>query len=215
VQCTRSEYRRLALMLVGAMTFGCSDRHTIAGPELENSAAPPQALLYEDAGIYVARGAIVRRTIVLDHDYTASATITKKDGGYLWIEQAGLLLYFPKGAVVEDLVVTATAYAGNRVVYDFQPHGTMFNTPIYVVQGMRYTELNTPRSAKNRPEVWGGYLPNGLSDVSSDGTGSFSEIFAGQYSGKGNDSYGYFATTHFSGYAMASGRAQPGNTSTQ
>jgi hypothetical protein len=51
---------------------------------------------------------------------------------------------------------------------------------------------------------------NGLLDVSDDGTGTFSETYNGDYYGKGNDALGYFATTHFSSYAMASGRCSDG-----
>jgi hypothetical protein len=203
VKLMKNFYRRAALATLGAVLWGCTDRATIAGPDLKT--------VHRGASdaTYTARGAIVRRTVQLPADISASATITKKDGGYIYIAEAGLYLVFPKNAVSADLVVTATAYAGNRVVYDFEPHGTVFNAPIYVVQELRYTELNTPRSEKQRPAVWGGYLLNGLADIADDGTGSFSQVFAGDYYGKGNDALAYFSTTHFSGYAMASGRQCP------
>jgi hypothetical protein len=149
-------------------------------------------------------GAIVRRTVALDTDIVATTLVTVKDGGLIWIEQAGLFVYFPKHAVSTDLQVTVTANAGNRLIYSFEPHGTVFELPIYIGQLVRYTELNTPRG-KKRPVPWGGYLEYGLADVTSDGNGNFKEVFNATYDGSGNDTYAYFSTTHFSGYALASG----------
>jgi hypothetical protein len=112
----------------------------------------------------------------------------------------------PMCAVTADLQVRATAHMGNKIVYDFQPHGTQFATPIYVAQLLLNTELHNSRARNKRPEIWGGYLAHGLEDVDVDGTGYFAEVFNGAYSGRGLETYAVFTTTHFSGYALASGR---------
>jgi hypothetical protein len=158
-------------------------------------------------GSTLTRGMIVKRTTNVNEDIVATTTVTP-EGGWLWMEDAGLFLYFTKGAVASDMVVTVTAYKGNRVIYSFEPHGTVFDAPVYVGQALLNTELNTPRSAKQRPPLWAGYLPNGIADVALDGTGSFSEAFDAFYYGKGNDAFGVFTIMHFSGYAMASGRRE-------
>ena len=197
-------FRHGAVLGTAAVTLACAERATSPTPQLTTLESASIASVSGSGN-----GAIVRRTVALDQDEVVTGTITKQ-GGQLYLPKAGLYLVFSKGAVTEDLVVTATAYAGNRVIYDFQPHGTVFSAPVYFAQELRNTELNTPRSAKNRPPVFGGYLLNGLSDVSVDGIGAFAETFAGDYYGKGNDALGYFATTHFSSYAMASGRCSDG-----
>jgi hypothetical protein len=158
-------------------------------------------------GMSVTRGTLVKRTFTIAHEISATATITPT-GGMLSLPEAGLLLYFPEGAVSTPLTVTATALVGNRVAYNFEPHGTVFNTPIYVAQELLDTELNTPRARKQRPDVWAGYLANGAADILSDGSANFTEVFDAFYYGKGNDTYAIFTTAHFSGYAMASGRRE-------
>lgn len=188
----------ICVALIGACG---GDRAGPTAPSAPVTLAPEHRLAHSTA---LATGMIVKRTVTLTDDIAATTIVTKQ-GGWLEIPQAGLILYFPKGAVSSDLTVTATAYKGNKVVYGFEPHGTVFNTPVYVAQLLRNTELNTPRN-KNRATPWAGYLAAGLSDVGQDGTGYFAEVFNAQYFGKGNDTYAVFTTTHFSGYALASGR---------
>ena len=174
--------------------------------------APSSPLVYADVAPastshFIAKGQVVKRTRTIDSEIVVTKTITPK-GGYIYVRKAGLYLLFPEGAVAQNLEVSVVAHAGNRLVYSFEPHGTTFLKPIYFLQELRYTELNTPRSERNRPDVWGGYLERGPDDVGTDGYGSFTEVFDGFYHGKGNDALAYFTTTHFSGYAMASGRRE-------
>ena len=197
----RHAFPPIAAVLIG----GCgSDRTNPTAPTAPMTLAPQREVAHSTA---ISSGMIVKRTVTLNDDVTTTTTVTKQ-GGWLEIPTAGLILYFPKGAVTEDLVVTATAHKGNKVVYSFEPHGTVFNTPVYVAQLLKDTELNTPRS-KNRTIPWAGYLADGLLDVSDDGNGHFAEVFAAALYGKGNDTYAVFTTTHFSGYALASGRCSP------
>ena len=153
---------------------------------------------------HVARGLLVRRDVNLADDVSATATITPR-GGFLALREAGLLLYFPSGAVSRSVEITATAVKGNRVVYDFQPHGLTFARPIYVAQSLAATELDPPRGQKT-PAVWAGYLDHGEADLHGDGGAVFSETFDVFFQGTGRNTLAVFTTTHFSGYAMASGR---------
>jgi hypothetical protein len=194
----------LVPLLLAASAVACNDA---TAPQTEMRRAGRAAATHTDA---IAKGLIVKRTTTLVADEVVTTTVTPA-GGWLYMPQAGLYLYFPQGAVSSDLVVTATAHAGSRVTYDFQPHGTVFATPVYIAQLLLNTELNTPRAKNRRPDVWGGYLSHGLEDVEVDGTGYFSEVFNAAYGGKGSETYAVFTTTHFSGYALASGRRESAN----
>lgn len=186
-------------LVVVAVAVGCRDR---AGPLAPDEArAGPEAAFGKTV---VTRNLILKRSTSLETDIVATATITP-DGGWLQIKEAGLILVFSPGAVTQDLAVTAIAHGGNRVVYSFEPHGAVFHQPVYVAQELRYTEARISKGGK-QPDIWGGYLANGLNDIATDGSGSFTEVFAAAYYGKGNETLGAFAISHFSGYAYASGR---------
>jgi len=189
-----------AALLIGA---GCGDSPTgTTPPALERGGAT--ASLHEG---YIAQGYLVKRNFTLPNDTSVSTTITP-EGGFLWFAEVGLFMYFPEGAVSAPITVTATALKGNRTAYDFQPHGTVFNTPIYVAQELLLTELNTPRAKQKRPEVWGAYLSHGAEDILSDGSARLTEVFNAFYHGKGSETLAVFTTTHFSGYAFGSGRRE-------
>jgi hypothetical protein len=198
----RRYYRYASAAAVCIAAAGCGDATRASAP-------PTDAAPLERAAIAArterAHGSLVRRTNQVAEGLSASATITP-EGGWLSIPGAGLVVWFPKGAVDVDLVVTASVIHSSRIAYDFQPHGTVFNVPIYVAQLLSGTELDSPRSGKNRPSVYAGYLANGSADVSSDGIATFAEVFNAAYVGSGKQTLVVFQTSHFSGYAMASGR---------
>ena len=197
--------RCVPVLFVAAVIAACAD--SVA------PTAPIRRLEVELAKTnhFVAKGKIVRRTRDIDVESRATRRVGPR-GGYVYHRKAGLYLLIPEGALASEMDITIVAHAGNRVVYTFEPHGTVFAKPIYVIQEIRYTELNTPRSERNRPEVWGGYLENGMVDITPEGDGLFTEWFPGFYHGKGNDALAFFTTTHFSGYAMASGRRESTST---
>jgi hypothetical protein len=193
----------MTLLFALVAQLGCGDASSVAAPQLASHAS---ILRVAATPAYVARGAIVHRRLPLNTDLSATAIIGPR-GGSLTIPDAGLTVLFPRGALSSRVSITAYAYAGNRVVYDFEPHGLVFNVPVIVMQRLRGTALNV--NPRGRPNVWGGYLPLGLADVDPSDTGSFSQVFPGTYGGAaGGDAYAFFSTSHFSGYAMASGRRE-------
>ena len=147
---------------------------------------------------------IVNRIVALAEDISTSTTVGP-EGGALVLPAAGLVIYFPPGAVTETMTISATALKGSGIVYDFQPHGTTFAAPIFVTQQLAVTELNSPKSFKKRLELYGGYLTNGTDDILADGTANFAELFEAMLYGDGTERLAVFSTNHFSGYAMASG----------
>jgi hypothetical protein len=190
-------WRWSALPLVVAVAVACHERASPFAPD--DARAGPGAAFGK-----TAKNQVLRRSTLLHTDIVATATITP-DGGWLQIREAGLLLYFPAGAVEQDLAVTAIAYRGNKVVYSFEPHGAVFLQPVLVVQELRYTLAKTPKGGAH-PDIWGVYLENGLQDVAKDGSASFAEVFDAEFYGSGDRMLGAFAIGHFSGYAYASGR---------
>jgi len=207
MRCSSGALRYLTTALAVFVAGACVDNASLTAPSDDSApvAIPPS---FDETPVQTLSGGIVvKRTSVINTDIVVTQTITA-DGGWIAIPDAGLYLYFPRGAVSEPLTVTATAHKGNKVVYSFEPHGTHFNTPVYMAQLLRYTELNTPRNRKTQVP-WYGYMPDGLADVNEDGTAQFAEVFNAEYYGKGNETYALGSTTHFSGYALASGRRDP------
>jgi hypothetical protein len=146
---------------------------------------------------------VIKRSKALAKDLVATATITPR-GGTLSIPDAGLLVVFPRGAVSRNLVVTATANRGNDVVYSFEPHGTKFNQPVAIAQLASLTTY-AKKKGETRPDIHGGYLLRGPSDIDALGTGTFSETFPALFADREGGTYVYFFTNHFSGFALASG----------
>src|SRR5262249_18297458 len=81
------------------------------------------------------KGNPVLRTSPLHGSVTVSATIGVR-GGTLVMPEAGATLVVPPLAVDHDVVVTMTAHAGNKVQYDFGPHGTQFRIPLVLTQSL-------------------------------------------------------------------------------
>jgi hypothetical protein len=139
----------------------------------------------------------------LKDDIIATTTVTPA-GGSLQIPEAGLLVVFPAGAVSRNLVISVKAQRGKDIVYFFEPHGTQFSVPITIAQQLSVTTY-AKKNGEKRPEILGGYLLHGEQDVDGQGNGSFSETFPTSYGNHANHAYVVFTTSHFSGYALASG----------
>jgi hypothetical protein len=194
----RMLYRHAATSAVFIAATGCGDGPTAIEPNLQltqTSAAARNG---------VKPSALVKRNGSLKSNVSASAEVTP-EGGFVALPQAGLFLYIPPGALSQTTVITATALKGNRIAYDFQPHGLTFNTPVYIAQATQDTELDTSNDTKKRPDVWGGYLRRGSADILPDGRATFSEVFDAFYQGTGNETLVIFGTSHFSGYGLVSG----------
>jgi hypothetical protein len=128
------------------------------------------------------------------------------------LKAAGLRVSFPQTSMSAPTRVCLTAHAGDLLTYTFQPHGLQFNQPILVQQDLRgTTAFHHPLLAEG---ILGGYLLNGVAaDVDADGVGQFEETFTttvfddGDLPTKTTPARATFSTSHFSGYALASGRA--------
>lgn len=84
---------------------------------------------------------VLRRSEALDETEVVSATVGA-DGAVLELEDAGLRVYIPKGALSERTLITVEAPEGDLVGYHFSPHGLQFAKPVVLVQELEDTEAD-------------------------------------------------------------------------
>jgi hypothetical protein len=145
---------------------------------------------------------VLRRDTRIKRDVSVTRVIGAA-GGLLWVEDAGLALVVPAGALRNSVAITVVARKGDQLVYEFLPHGLTFARPVLVMQDIRETSA-WPLSKD--AAIVGGYLANGANDVDGDGFARFAERFQVSTAYIGAP-FVLFGTSHFSGYALASGRA--------
>lgn len=207
---SRCTFARAATAIAAAATLaGCGERSSLTAPETQ---APPVAVPAPDSVSRTANPGsqlpVLTRSAPLANDVAASGTIGGR-GGTIALPGTGLYVYFPAGAVNQRTTFTVVASAGALVSYTISPH-TVFKVPVALIQDLGYT------AARNDPmlaaALQGGYLANGESDIDPKGAGRFAETFstvllAGDDHEGRSTSFAVFYTTHFSGYAYASGRS--------
>jgi hypothetical protein len=191
--------RRTVVITIFAGLIGCGERPGPVEPGLTRFDSPLSA-----AQGHQERAKIIQRAERLKAAVVARTTVTP-EGGTLLIEEAGLMVVFPRGAVSRNLVVTAKAHRGKAIIYSFDPHGTQFNRPVAIGQLLSATKYDR-KKREHQPELHGGYLAHGEGDVDALGVGTFSETFGTTYAERAKGTYVFFVTSHFSGFALASGR---------
>jgi hypothetical protein len=196
---------------VAALSFvaACGDATTPTMPAAPAAPAAAAPVFSTGTGEYIGFAAALARTTPLNKTYTATARIGAK-GGQIRINEAGLTITFPEGAVRGQERITVTAHAGNYVVYSFQPHGLIFREPVKVTQDLRETAANKDMALAER--LLGAYLPDDLSDLDlSTGQAKVAEKFMVSIDpemNKVNPRWARFHINHFSGYILASGFAE-------
>ena len=206
--------RPIAALAVLVAATACADRGAPSAPVSPDIDAPALTAARpggsgDGAPTYIASGKVLRRTVWENRDVTASAYVTPERGGRLEIRSAGVRVHFPAGAVQQPMWVTLTAFAGNKVIYELGPHGTQFLVPILIEQDLKDTKAFLDGALAH--DLFGGYAPAGLADVSSDGTVNVSETFPVdlQPDTQRVARWARFHTTHFSTYVLASGKISP------
>ena len=137
---------------------------------------------------------VVQRTLPLQQNYTATATIGTA-GGSIAIPAAGFRITFPAGAVSAPVTVRATALAGSNVAYEFEPHGITFAKEPVISQDLGLTSvvgqlLSTP--------LQGGYFAD--DSLLGDGVATISETRPATVDLLRLRTT--FTIRHFSGYAV-------------
>ena len=142
------------------------------------------------------------QTITPAHRLTALAapiTVSKKIGvlgGTLAIPQAGITVVVPPLAVATTQTISITAMAGDKVAYEFAPHGLKFLAPLVMTQSLKNTDASNALLGLLSLKV--GYFPD------SKNVTSVTELLGVQL-----DLLNQTAITtlwHFSGYIVATGR---------
>jgi hypothetical protein len=144
---------------------------------------------------------VVTRNTPLAAPLTASAYIGIL-GGQISIPGAGLKVVVPALALTKTTRITVTAVAGNKVAYEFQPHGIRFVTPLLVTQNLVGTSAYSNGLLSLKPLV-AGYFQS-LSDLDPlSNTGLVSELLGVTTSLVTKSAT--FPVFHFSGYLIATG----------
>jgi hypothetical protein len=187
--------QRWALSLAAACAaVACGDRLSTE-PELTVSARP--SLSSGSSGDVVR---LLKRTDKLSSDLSASGVIGPR-GGHLRIDQAGIHVDFPRGAVKTPTLITITAVRGRTVAYTFEPHGITFHKPVSVRQSLRNT--TAWKDASFAAELQGAYFERLLVDR----TESYSRVL--EHRGGTVKELGHmleFSIEHFSGYMVSTGK---------
>ena len=197
---TTRHLRPAGLVIAAALALaGCSDRAPVAPV-----APPPSQLLGLPLLSSSQQVSVVTRAVPLANDISTDAWIGPL-GGSLRIPEAGLTVTVPPGAVLSRTYFSATALKGNLVAYEFGPHGKTFLVPLIMNQSTK--GLNVTNSLTNALfPIQAGYFPSrdGL-DLAA-GTALVTELLPVKLDlGLGSAT---FTVGHFSGYLLASGRAQ-------
>ena len=135
------------------------------------------------------------------YNINAPITVSKKIGilgGALAIPQAGVTIIVPPLAIPSAKTISVTALPGNKVAYEFAPHGLKFVLPLIMTQDLRSTEARNG-GLLDALSLQVGYFPD-ASRVTS-----VTELLNVQV-----DLLNQTAITtlwHFSGYIYASGRS--------
>ena len=88
------------------------------------------------------------RTKPITSPITARARFTAK-GGTLVIKELGVTLTVPANALPRDtMTITMTALPGSMVVYEFEPHGTVFRTPLTLSHTLKGTKYDPTRDGR-------------------------------------------------------------------
>lgn len=142
LMCANSRCFVAALTLgVAFLLSACSD-----GPTgLEPGEVVPQGKLLKPVQYRVNSAPLLRvveREEALEEDERESDFIGRA-GGRIELDDAGLTIYFPRGAVPFRTLITVVAPAGNLLGYEFHPHGLVFQKPVFVIQDLE--DINIPR----------------------------------------------------------------------
>ena len=129
-----------------------------------------------------------------------------KDGGTLDIPELGFTLEVPNNALPSTtLTISVTSLAGNVVAYDFEPHGTVFKRPLVFTQ--KLTGTNWLQALLSGRSLSGAYFKDTKQVNNKNGRAKVDETYDALTF---NESVS-FSITHFSGYMVSTGRAEPMN----
>src|SRR5205814_1103497 len=139
----------------------------------------------------------LKRVSKLREDVVASIDVDSQGGVLVIGDGAGATLTIPPLAVLTQTRITVTAKAGSAMIYEFEPHGLVFNVPLLFEQDVK----NSSSVSSNLPLL--AYYDgsdvdavNGLATVLEHESSAI-DLPRGKF---------YGLIPHFSGYMVSSGR---------
>ena len=157
----------------------------------------------------VTANALLRTTPIF-FKQTATATIGR-EGGTLGLSEAGIEVVVPPGALVRPTRVSVTAIPGFLVAYEFQPHGTVFRTPLVVTQKLTNTLwmsdfdfFSSLLGLSSGTSLEAGYFADATQLDQTNGTAQVNEVLPVVVDDTAQTAT--FNVSHFSGYVIATGR---------
>ncbi len=192
--CANSRCFVAALALGVAFLFSaCSD----LGTGLEPVEAVPQEKLLKNVRYEFTNSSplllVLEREEALEEAERESAFIGPK-GGEIELDEAGLTIYFPRGAVPFRTKITVVAPAGNLIAYEFHPHGLVFQKPVTVIQELEGDDDDEEEDASLKGSLVAAYFEGVLGAT----------VFATELRpAKLYEEFLVFTIEHFSGYVIA------------
>ena len=180
-----------------ALASACSN-DTVTAPQSTSRKGLTGDLLSGVTGLLIPAKALERDTAI--ESMTRSFTITRDGGGRLELDEAGLRIDVPSGAILTNsLTITVTVLPGKSVAYDFQPHGTRFLRPLAFRQDLEGTSWD---HSGFKGTLNGGYFRSTQQLNLLTGRALLDELFP--VTVKTHELR--FDINHFSGYMVSGGR---------
>jgi hypothetical protein len=180
-----------ALVVVSAAACGTMDAPS----------APARSVTPPPASSSIILGSPTTVTPLLRNTSLAAPVSVSKSigilGGTIAIPSAGLTVVVPALALTSTKTITVTALAGNKVAYEFAPHGLTFTVPLVMTQNLSNTQAQTG-GLVNPLNLILGYFPNSANVTSVTELLSVSVNLQSQLA--------VSTLWHFSGYIFAGGR---------
>ena len=194
---TRALSAALALGVTTTIAACNGDQAATTGPVVRQNVAIDQPQL----------ATVLKRTVPLSHDVSASITIKGNRGGELRVPDAGLQVVIPGGALPSSapVTITVTAVAGDAVAYEFEPHGIVFSVPLSATQDLKRTTWSG-HTGKGTLEA--AYFASGSDLDVAGGTALISDVFETDVAATGK--HLRWGIPHFSGYVIVTGRGRAG-----
>jgi hypothetical protein len=201
----------LVLSLVTVAVAACSSADLAVTPRLSPAGGAPVMLRIKatDSSMsltdttYSDTARILQRVTPLTSDISVSAAIGSA-GGTLRIDEAGIVLTVPAGALGSTTTITMTASKGSNVAYAFKPHGLTFAQPLRLTQDLRLTQTST--NASLLKSLHGAYFGTSLDSAMVDPANGLAKVLENQISYRDiSNVQAKIYVNHFSGYMLAVG----------
>lgn len=207
-------FRSIAIAFATYLALACADSSGPTDPlgSGRMASAPIECSQSWTQPTYSSSGKKVRGTRWISTRMPVELTVSGvigPDGGSLEIPGSDFAIYFPKDALSSPTAITITSKESPWVTYDMTPHGTVFNKPVFIFQGLENTEIFGTLAACL---AYGAYLPMGSEVIGADDTAtatettmSFTVTGFAEWMQFSSPQTSIWIINHFSRYMLASG----------